>query len=1106
MAHKELPQAVALFHELGWTNAQPKDTPSLSVGSNKQQAAAKRGLSSGEWSVTDYGPDGNPAGDLGGISPYMMQLFALRLGVSPKRVITLFRRHGHSPDYRLIAELVALNGKDYAERFIREALRYRDFDGMEADSEDEFTFSVFFLVTQHFPDLGIPTHINYAEAWALCAAKNMGVRGTTIRAPKNQLPQWKELLPTFAEHFDLCTQEGAQMWNAFGYVIVEAVTRDLITRDTAVALAIRGLDAATRPKQRLRMVSMLCEDLHLTDNDIVAHREAIGGIVAGADPKLVNVLGLRLIGCVPAEELGAAVLPMLYVTTLKGQRDVLTVIKKRTDIPADGRTVLAQRVSELAASSDKKVADIAAGLVAQWGVDVVASTSDEGKLYPWNPTPKLWELPRFVRMEPTYDALIEALTNSDYAREDSFGDAPMDLVTTESEQCVVAYAHLAFEDPEAAKRVKKVIGNHKLFALNMRTDVENFVFDGRPHHVLWRRDYYLEWVMGKVPCIVSEPSYVDLSIDFEDLLHRLEAYNQHGASILCADLMVALTRLNLDGLDISAAAKRARGYSVPVIHTFSQPTERTAGEILADYLTDPFRVPQLVKDSESGCYSGIYSSEKVETPTSLVRFPHDITQESKWCDINPAAAPRWGDAVWTRLRHSPRAKDTDQGLLARQVARSATPLGPATAMNLIGLARPTKKGGINLAYQAISDAWARGLLLPGVADPQYLDWHWDVTKNFAGMAAVALDLADMGMLAVAWPLLDAMLGHSTKPTTKTAELAQAMADLASSVAHAIEEGAAPATAANVSNLRRFAAMKGSNKTSVAARVAMEILPPCTTEDSAVDSSGNSSAPEAVAPPTVGLSGWELPAPEFIDDSLDQFFLAHAHSSPSAITVGLRSSTYPSLSFEADLWDFDSYPSHGFYRVECYRGEESRGYFHMWWDGDSWVLDHQPAQRWRYNSSPLPMFTSTAYILFGMMHSGSRAKNALWYMERFLINRMFCAQVVARSIHALLQEELWAPTQALKLLQAKDSLPVLWPLLTESLAKAATDSQQQHPPAKWLGKVLDAIIEDSAVLKAATEAGFIPETSWNPLKIIAGQKKKTAVVAKARELVEVFGVK
>lgn len=106
--------------------------------------------------------------------------------------------------------------------------------------------------------------------------------------------------------------------------------------------------------------------------------------MSAAEPVVVSALGLRLLGCVPVEEVGDVALPMLYVSTLKGQCDVLSAIAKRCDIPELAQIILQPRMSELKASTDKKVADAATRLLEQWGSGVTDSDGEEGEFYPWN--------------------------------------------------------------------------------------------------------------------------------------------------------------------------------------------------------------------------------------------------------------------------------------------------------------------------------------------------------------------------------------------------------------------------------------------------------------------------------------------------------------------------------------------------------------------------------------------------------------------------------------------------------------------------------------------------------------------------------------------------
>lgn len=357
MPHKDLPKAVALFDELGWATAQPTDTPTLDIGTKEQQAVARRGLSTGNWEDYQYQPEYRRIDYLDGANEYMMTLFALRLGVAPKRIISIFRRTGHSADYRLIAELVALQGEDYARKFIAEAARYNETEGMEIISHNEFNISSFFLINRHFPELGIPRDPNYLHAWALCVAHRFRVRGVRMKFTKlaEQLPSWTELESTFKEHLKLCLNHGVALWGAAGHVVVKAVALGKLPRETAITQLIASLDTAVRPQQRRQIIALLFDDLSITESEILAQLEPLSALLTTAEPQLISAFGIPLIRKAPAHKLGILVLPMLYVSTLKGQKEVLNALVTRTDIGIEVRTELCERIRELSQVTDKKL-------------------------------------------------------------------------------------------------------------------------------------------------------------------------------------------------------------------------------------------------------------------------------------------------------------------------------------------------------------------------------------------------------------------------------------------------------------------------------------------------------------------------------------------------------------------------------------------------------------------------------------------------------------------------------------------------------------------------------------------------------------------------------
>lgn len=1092
MTSKDLTAAVELFNELGWQRAKMKHVASLPLGTPEQQQRAKRGLSKGQWMRQSTQPPFESISRIGDANPLLMTLFALRLGVAPKRIVQLLRQFNTHGNHRLIAQLIGEHGTDYATGFIKEAATIsHTASGSWLFIDDDFNTTSFFLLTQYFPDLPVPLEENYLLTWSFLAANALGIPDVTISSSRDSNPTRAEIMPTFVEHLHACLELQLPLWEVIGQVAMKALAMKKVEREKVVAAAFYSLDGTTRPGQRRRMIEILNKELKVTDAEIRTHWELLTGCLAMADSLLISAFGERAVSLAAPTQIADLVLPMLYVTTFKGQKEVLSYLQQRTDIPSEACTVLEPRITELATSTDKKVASLAKNLLQTWGKSTeVASISDSVEFYPWNEPPKLWNLPRFERIEPTYDALLAALSSSDYTDESMYRE-PNDVTTTESEQCLVAFTQLAFNDPEAAQRLTSVTENHPLWYLAMRSGEPELHLSVvlRPLSAIWQRNIELQHAMGSIPCLVSEPSFIDLSISFDDLLDRLDTYEAAEASVLYSDLLVALTRLNLDDIDFTTADAAARKRGATVLH-LSHPTERPAGVILADYLTDPYSIPKLIKGSSPFSSHPIFQPGDITTPNSLGEFLDPIADATR---LDPGAIPRWGDPAWTQLRHRASATNADQGLLARQVARSANPLGPGTTMNLIGLARPTKKGGISLAHQAITDAWERGLLLPGVADPQFLDWDASTTKSYNSLVPIAQELAELGMLAIAWQLLDSILAQATKPTAKTAEVADMMLHLAPSVAQAIVEGKAATTNAAVPHLRKFADAHSKSKTTIAACQAVALLP-----DVTADSSQLPAAPD--------LTGWNSPAPKTIYDHLD-LYLTQATTNPTAVAVGVKASTDKSLQLEINPWGLELLPTTHFFEVEGYRANEFHCYYILCWNGSTWDLQVGQGQHPNRSDLPkreLPIFASVVYILFGSMHSGSRSKNALEAMQTFLDQRKISAELIAYTIRRLVAEELWTPTQALKLVQRPKHLSILWPLLTETIAAAAEKITAGITPPKWLGQVLTTINAHATILKAATTAGYIPHDAWKPLSIIAGQNKKNATTTRAQELLKVFG--
>ncbi|MDO5098566.1 MAG: hypothetical protein Q4D85_07365 [Corynebacterium sp.] len=1035
MPNKHLPETLALFSQLGWSGAAREDAVTLPIGTPEQQKKAAQGLSSGPWA----GFTGELYVD--DVDHYMLALFAMRLKVNPGRVFQILRSIRHSADYRLIAEVVAVNGADYAERFIKEASRNCDITGLDVTTTDEFNISSFFLVNRHFPELGIPRDPNYLHAWALCVAHRFRVRGVRMKFTKlaEQLPSWTELESTFEEHLKLCLKRGVALWGAAGHVVVKAVALGKLPRETAITQLIASLDTAVRPQQRRQIIALLFDDLAITESEILAQLEPLSALLTTAEPQLISAFGMPLIRKAPAHKLGILVLPMLYVSTLKGQKEVLNALVTRTDIGIEVRTELCERIRELSQVTDKKVAALASTLLETWGiVDQEPSTSDSSVYYPWHSAPELWQLPRFERIPPTTTAITEKLHSFPVSAS---------VTTVESEQCLVAFNQLACQDLEAARSLSSTLGPQVPWWLKLPEEQEPLGVSVKS------REYHIQTNLGSIPCLLSEPSFIDLSITFEDLLTRLDSYANSGIAVLGADFAVALSRLRFIGLDVAAAQVEARRRTVLVSSDRISDKPLVAGEILAEFLADPTTPPP-------------------------------------WLTTQLTAADQSDSSS---LRYRKTATNEREGAIAFQAARSGSILEPDVAMNLIALTKPTVTGGLELAQQALVDAWDRGILPPGVADPACLDWN-QRTTSYANIAEVAVELAENRMLAVAWHLLDDILSHISRlpvATSQTVNIAETMHQLAPSIAHAISSGQAPSETANVPGLRHYAAKTSTNKTTEAARATINLLPEpvsLTTKENEVD-----------------LSAWKQPQPIVeADTATCHVIVSSAKNQPNTIQVLFPPNETTGLigrnvcHIVGKLGDFLDVQK---LALNTPDGFDSAWTLYAQWRGDRWVISKESSRETPHNDRQLT--TTAVFILAGRPVMGKAGDSWFEEFNDFLSKDKISSESLQTVTKGLLRNRNWSPVRILTVLTSEKYLHYMWPVLSECLAAAAKRIAAGDPAPKWLVNVLRVCDTYADILIAATTAGYTPPHAWEPISVIAQQKKKTAAVKKAQALVPVF---
>ncbi|MDR2870396.1 MAG: hypothetical protein LBV04_08105 [Deferribacteraceae bacterium] len=133
------------------------------------------------------------------------------------------------------------------------------------------------------------------------------------------------------------------------------------------------------------------------------------------------------------------------------------------------------------------------------------------------------------------------------------------------------------------------------------------------------------------------------------------------------------------------------------------------------------------------------------------------------------------------------------------------------------------------------------------------------------------------------------------------------------------------------------------------------------------------------------------------------------------------------------------------------------------------------------------------------------------LQSYIASKQICAETIRRAMHALLKIPTVSPAKLMRPLEGDLDkieligtatcsfvmISVLWPMLTESIKAAGTETK----PPVWVNSVLDAALSYAPYLKEAASRGLIPaeDAKWQGLSAIAASKSKSAAVDKAKQL-------
>lgn len=1017
-----LAESVAIFRELGWEGEPLERAPELPIGTPAQQRTAAKGLQRGDW------------GHFGAIGPNTVTwvsdipvdrdalgLFAIRMGVDARRSVELAPRPGVVDDDVLLACL-APRGPEFAVDFVRRTC-LREWRNSDRSSSPYGPVSVGLAELHGLP---VPDAVGYLLDWVVVAAWALG-EDVEIVPPRPAPPAVEQVRARFGEHVRAAVAAGVMGTSPLPGLLVAGARRGWVDRAEALSLGFAALDTAVRPSDRKAWAVAITDGLGLTDTELVARADALVAVLSTGEAPLVEAFAPRLLGLVHDDLLADVLAAALTARTKKALLVVLeAAAARRPSAAVLGE--LAGLVEPRVDDKDRAVAAAAGKVLDAWGASRPRPEPEPtaGRGW-WQPTPDLWEVPRFEAGEASPEALTDLAA--------VLLDRPESARDVEDERLLVLANEVARRDPAAARRALQGVPANLQGALHAVPAWLDGTLAGNGGTPETAREIAVWLRLGELPSVLSAPSWVDLRIDPRDLVQRLRAYAAAEVDVAEPDLLLAVARV--DRTRITPELLDDLGRVATPMRTSGARAARAAGELARDLLGGPAPKP--------------------------VRGPM------------PGADLSYG-------RYLPQASD---GLIWRQIVRRADPLPSLAAAHLLGVQRTAHARAAADLAEAVTEAWQRGLLRPGVADVTHLHDGKAITQ-VAALAAALLDLAREGLASVAWPVLDDLLVSSLEGRrlgAGAAEAAEAMRDLAAEAVAAVASGLAEESVLDVPGLRALARRDGSSRAVVAAREAVAMLPEralvirLEPEPLPVDldvvwpaGAGGPAAPEDGAVLTVHRQGANLAVDLVLSDRPDESFRVGPHWGGACFRYDGR----------ADAW----------------AGED---HVHLRWDGVRIVVDPVPPTSTPPEAARVLPVALVAAALALVAEDGPTATIACRTVQGMVERGRIGSAGVRSAMGVLLTQPEASPARVVRALDSGPQyLPTLWPLLTEPIRVAGLSDA---PPPRWLNHVLVVALAHAPTLRAAAAAGRLPAdaAAWPGLAELAARPSRSATLDKARSL-------
>ena len=1118
MASK-LERAVAIYRSLGYEESPYENILSLGIGTKEEQAIARDGLKSGEWAqIKQLSENSYGFAPVVDVDLKKLAVFAVRIGVEAKRAVNVIGRGDE-----IALQAIMDRGENYAIHFISAA----ESGNRRAWEHSLSVLGMLCLKLLHRMNLPIPESVEYMKEWAAASAVILLGAKKDYLFDESFTLEKEEILGRFIEHIEKGISLNMPGTGPFPDLLFFGVENHLLSKEAAKEYIFDALYIAKRPGDRKAWVELL-DKLGCAEKDYIDRAENLIPLLGLGESPLIERFAPVLIENISEELLYPVLISCTSAKVKKTKKMLLNSVLKREN-PKSAND-FAEWLSLYLQDEDKSIAGLAEKLALSWGLVLEQEESNKELRCLWRECPKLWKVPRFSLGEGTAESLTDMVALLSDRKE-----CVEDLLF---EQFLALANQIAYKNPEEAKMSLLGIPNSDsgtLWTLGrwargiemrpMEESRQRF-WQGEKEIVrieyrelLTMRRENLFRTMGQWPCLLSTPSFEDLSISIEDFLERLSLYRAEKFSYVSEpDLQLALTRLDMETFskeDRSGYTEKLKELKLKIqlpSGEFLQDEEGKdimLGELVAAYLQDPYVEPDFFPGETP------YWKVELKMPESLKALPYRLSYSH---NALFSIFPNWGDYSLTAV-HRDFEVYHGQGIILRQLARRRKPLSKGALMNWIAVFGKLSDENAEDALKANREAWERGLLLPGLADISYLDWSGGELSNLANLATAMDFMANEGMLSLEWNAACDILEQSLKMPrilAGTAEIVKLLRDYLDEVILAVEKKLAPKEALEMKPIRILAGKSGSSK---AVSYAKEILEKLGT----IENTSKSKTIASVETPADFEKVW-LPLPEGKS-------LLEDHVTFRVKGLELRKNEKV-FQFDLDLPE-DSDCSYqvviaGWLYALAHEGQVSAGKIDrngelieeenvawLHYDSVQKKIVVSEFRNWRGgNKSPLEgeatpyskLFLSFAVAL--LAQDGDSIYGAKSLFKELVQSGTLSLETLRKITRLLLSYEEISPAKLVRIAEKeRELLSICWGMLWECIKDAGAKTAETGKPPIWINRILDICIYYGAYLREAGKRGSISKEDalWPGLLEMVNCGAKSTSVKKAKELFEILGI-